>query len=502
MGKMNWQYLFDMKKSGEIKRLGLPFTTNSNTYFYDTGTGKVVKLTYEEGTILKGLFDESISVKQLIDKLSILENPDEFLNSLIEENLLMNPHCDRFVSLDNSMDEDNLRIRHLIIELTGKCNMRCKYCIYNEYNDNNRDFNTEDITFDIAKKAVDYAYMHRHPENFAVTFYGGEPLINYEVMKQVINYCLEKIKDSDLSFSLTTNLTLMTEEIAGFLAQVPNLSILISLDGPEDIHNSARIYANNKPSFEDAFNGLKILVAAVNKFKNTTLGFNCVFFPPYSKEKFDRINDFFESLDFIPLEMNVRASYPRRNTIPNSLLEYEQDKEKIDWVDWAHNKGKNRNFLENYMNLYSEVLKTSLAKIHHRFLIDKPLNLIYHNGCCIPGQRRLYVCTDGTYKVCERVGSVPNIGHVDVGLDIESIKKYYLKDYEEKSIEKCSQCWAVRLCDVCYADCYDENGLNFDVKDSYCDSVRSRYKNWLNYYHSMLEENIEIIEGISKIELV
>lgn len=67
-----------------------------------------------------------------------------------------------------------MQVQQLIIELTGKCNLRCKYCIYNDYYEENRDFNTSDISFETAKKAIDYAYAHRHPDHFSITFYGGE----------------------------------------------------------------------------------------------------------------------------------------------------------------------------------------------------------------------------------------------------------------------------------------------------------------------------------------
>lgn len=126
---------------------------------------------------------------------------------------------------------------------------------------------------------------------------------------------------------------------------------------------------------------------------------------------------------------------------------------------------------------------------------------IHYNGCCVPAKRRLYVCTDGTYKVCERIGNAPSIGHVDTGIDLDAITKFYLEEYEHKSIPDCSQCWAINLCDVCYAQCYDENGLNVEIKQKLCPQIRSRYIMWLQDYHELLETNPESIEEISKIEI-
>lgn len=225
-------------------------------------------------------------------------------------------------------------------------------------------------------------------------------------MKQCIDYALANLTECNLSFSFTTNLTLMTEEIADYLGLVPNLSIVLSMDGP--------------------------------------------------------------------------AEYPSKGTVPESYYLELQEKgydvnAPVNWFQWAESRSKNKDFITNRMNLYTNVLEASLTKIHNRPVFNEPINISYCNGCCIPGQRRLYVCTDGTYKVCERVGDSPSIGNVDNGVDTEAIKKYYLHEYEEKSIRNCSNCWALRLCDICYADCYDQNGINVQMKAGYCEEVRERY---------------------------
>lgn len=90
--------------------------------------------------------------------------------------------------------------------------------------------------------------------------------------------------------------------------------------------------------------------------------------------------------------------------------------------------------------------------------------------------------------------------NVDNGVDTEAIKKYYLHEYEEKSIRNCSNCWALRLCDICYADCYDQNGINVQMKAGYCEEVRERYKSWLIKYYETIENNIDLVKKIDDIE--
>lgn len=54
----------------------------------------------------------------------------------------------------------------------------------------------------------------------------------------------------------------------------------------------------------------------------------------------------------------------------------------------------------------------------------------YMSGCCIPGSRRYYVTTDGKYLICERLGSSPDIGNIETGLDVDKITYHYMKSYD------------------------------------------------------------------------
>lgn len=501
------EFLLKNKEVKDIARQGTIFSTRRSNYFYDAGTGKVIELDDEGFQVLHALFDKTVNIhefKRVLERIG--ENDAVKIAEFLEnENLLQNPVITNFISLEDSFEEDNLRCEQLIIELTGNCNMCCKYCIYNEHYEGNRNFNIENIDFVTAQKAIDYIYAHRNPEHLAITFYGGEPLLNYDIMKQCIDYCRENLKECNLSFSFTTNLTLMTEEKAEYFAKIPGLNIIASIDGPEEIHDKARVYRGNQPTFKDVFQGLKNISNAIRKYNNTTMIFNCVFMPPYTNEKFEKINEFFESLDFLPEDLKVQATYPSPGTVPESYIE-ELKSEGIDakrddnWVSWARKKAFNRDFLGNRRNLYSAPIETSLAHIHNRILYEKPMNLNFYNGCCVPGQRRLYLTTKGEYKICERVGNAPNIGNVNAGLDFSAIRKYYLSDYEKASISDCSNCWAIHLCDICYASCYDENGIDILKKRSLCKDVRERYKMWLTQYYEVLETSPERIEEIAKMQ--
>lgn len=503
---MDLEILAKLKESKEYRRLGKLFYTSQSAYLYDTGTGKVIELDQDARKLMEAFFDDNNCAEDFLATAGSISTIESICSFIEGEQLLSNPQVDEFVEINHRLAEANLECGQLIIELTGNCNLRCKYCIYNDFYEGNRSFNTSNIDFDTAKKAIDYVYAHRDPDHLAITFYGGEPLLNFNVMRQCIDYCLEKFGREKLSFSLTTNLTLMTKEIAEYLAQIPNMSITVSIDGPEEIHNMSRVKGRGQGSFRDAFSGLLNLSEAVNKYKRTMLMVSVVLMPPYTAERFNAINDFFESLDFLPENTEVRATYPRPGTISQSYIDDLHMKgleavEEINWMDWSRQKINLGNLLGEKKNLYASVLEYALARIHNRILYEKPLPNFYRNGCCIPGHRRLYVSTDGSYRVCERIGTAPVIGHVDTGLDAEAVIKSYIEAYDAESLPNCSQCWAINLCDICYASCYDEHGINMKEKMVRCEYTRSKFATWLQYYHELLETKPEIIQNISQIEL-
>lgn len=123
--------------------------------------------------------------------------------------------------------------------LTERCNHGCQYCHSSVVSMKRLD---TDMSEEIARQAVDMAFQTTSPW-MTIEFQGGEPTANWEVLKFIVNYGQEKnlLAKKDLSFSLVTNFSLMTDEKLDFLLE-NRVQICTSLDGPEDLHNSIRIY--------------------------------------------------------------------------------------------------------------------------------------------------------------------------------------------------------------------------------------------------------------------
>ena len=140
-----------------------------------------------------------------------------------------------------------------IFVLTNACNMKCVYC----QAQNGRSVPTGMMSKEIAKKAVDIALSS--PETYlSFEFQGGEPLLNFEIIKYIVKYTKSQKRKKIVEFNIVSNLTLMTEEIAEFVKE-HNIGISTSLDGDEALHNKNRMFRNNIGTYSSVINGMNIL---------------------------------------------------------------------------------------------------------------------------------------------------------------------------------------------------------------------------------------------------
>lgn len=148
------------------------------------------------------------------------------------------------------------RFKGLRIILTEKCNMKCTYCYVRrdvaEYKDMGRStlFKALDLLIDMNKN-----------DKISIQFSGGEPLRRFESVKESVYY-LEEAKNrgaiESVSYALETNATLISDEIAEFMA-AHRFVVAVSLDGPGEINDRCRIFKNNRGSFNRAIKGLQLL---------------------------------------------------------------------------------------------------------------------------------------------------------------------------------------------------------------------------------------------------
>jgi len=503
--------LDDLKRGLSFSRLGKTFQTLNQKYYYDTGTGKVLQCSDHIYQIFKCLEKTNFieSIKELgIPNAALNSAFKEIFDSVENENILQAPILNSFAGahIDSLERYVDYGLEHITLEMTERCNLRCDYCIYQDENDLFRGYGSEDMTFDIAQKAIDYAAAHSG-KDLAVTFYGGEPLLKMELVKECVAYCKEKLGNKNLTFAMTSNMILMTKEVAQYIAGIDNFIVTASIDGDKHIHDEHRVFSDGSGSFDAVMEGLKNYAEAVkqeNKKIEERLTLSMVLCPPYTNKKFDEIQKFFDTLVWLPRNVVKNASYVQyeRQEIPDisdtQMLSYEDVDPLGKWtMEQVHNN--NTNGISETFN--ANDFEKTLLRIHKRRLCQIPMDNAPFNACCVPASRRLYITSSGQFKVCEKIGLSPYVGDVYKGADLDTIRENYVDRYMLQSINQCKNCWAIHLCNVCYAECYDEEGIRMDGKYALYEGTRYGQEKALINYYSILESNPEALEHLNNISI-
>lgn len=508
------EFFEKLKENGPLKRLGKLFRTRNNGYIYDVGTSKVLQCEKLEYAILENIFEnngaQNLNALNLEDS-KLIAALDNVLNTITEENLLKAPKLTTFASVHSDFKalkgkiENNLE--QITLELTERCNLRCKYCIYSDENESYRGFDVHDMTWETAKAAIDYGLQHSG-KNLAITFYGGEPLLHFDLIKKCVEYSQKNARGKELGYSMTTNLTLMTKEIAEYLASINSFSVVCSIDGPKEIHDENRLTVNGKGSFDKAIQGLKYLVDAYGQKAEVYLLLSMVVSLPADDEKLSKMQQFFDELDWLPVKITKNLSYVASSADREKRLSRKPD-EKLDDIaeyvnplgDWTAENTVFDDKIDSNAIFTHSFMQAEYLKIHKRIILDEPTGYYGLNGCCIPASRRLYITVAGNFMICEKIGNSPYIGDVKSGIDWESVKKHYIDAYINEAKSICGDCWAIRLCGNCYIDCYDEKEFRPEYKRDQCDISLYQTEQELVYYHEMLERNPEKLKYLNDILL-
>ncbi len=443
MGKF---ILFWAPKIKRVLRMDLyKFTQGNSKYIYDSNINQIVKVDDAVYNILPFDMDR-------IDKENLLPEMREALNEIEEYrkeyNLFRPKKAQRiYIDFEDVKKKLNSNIHHLILNVTDRCNMRCKYCVYGEYY---KIGSTRRCTMSwkTAKRAIDFLLEKSElTRNFIVGFYGGEPLLEFELIKKIVLYAKERIKASGkkVRFSITTNGTIIDRDVARFLID-ENFSVLISIDGPEDVHDRYRIFRNGKGTWKKINKSLQRIRDIDEDFYMKHVGFSIVLAPPFELIK---VHDFFKRFN-----LSTNGSYivtiPNRNgttfydSFPKEIwLEYDKQIKKLRniMIDDLMNKKKTDRFIESFF------IRDLKRRWHDRMVGES--ELLNANGICIPGHQRTFIDVKGYIYPCEKLSYRLRIGHISRGFDLQRVKS--ILDSFINTCEKCYDCWLRRTCSICFS---------------------------------------------------
>lgn len=140
-----------------------------------------------------------------------------------------------------------------IFVVTTACNVDCVYCQAK----NAKSCQSYFMDKEIAERAVDIA-LASPSHNLVFEFQGGEPLLNYEIIKHIFEYAEANKKQHEISYNIVTNLTLLTDEMLEFFAE-NKFGISTSIDGPDFIHNLNRPFKTGGGTYEHTISSVKKL---------------------------------------------------------------------------------------------------------------------------------------------------------------------------------------------------------------------------------------------------
>ncbi|WP_242835729.1 Cys-rich peptide radical SAM maturase CcpM [Ruminiclostridium josui] len=462
----------------ESKPFIYPFCTAGGCYFYDVNKNRIIGVSKETYKYLDGKTNEL--------------NPDveQEINTLIKKGYLSDKKLKYILhpaskSLEYILDS---ALEKITLQVTQQCNLRCEYCIYSGDTGNyrNRSHQNKSMSFDMARKGIDFLIEHSQDSNrLNIGFYGGEPLLEFELIKKCVKYAKEQAEGKEISFSITTNATLLSEDIIKYLSE-NDIMLTISLDGPKEIHNKNRKFAGSGVgSFDKIMENLEILKERYPEYFNNIL-FNVVIDPTVD---FKCISEFFVNYDTVKdtIQMATLPStnYSNKNVTmsDNFRADYNYEFFKI----FLSKLGRlEKKYISNFNLSYFERLKNTYYE--KKALTTGLLDYGHPGGPCIPGQMRLFMNVDGVFYPCERVSEtseVMKIGTVEKGFDIEKCLK--ILNIGKITEQSCINCWAFRYCSQCAALADDTKELTSEKRLKQCVSAKRDVEEQMKEYCTLLE---------------
>lgn len=482
-------------------------TNNGNGYIFDNASGMVFPCNDAMYYVVSNIFEKSKEeIKEnLIEHFGINELESDKIYIHIE-GLVSNGYLYRnkeqhtFVAL-TEQDIIQTQLSQLILIVTENCNIRCKYCIYSDNYPHVKGYSNKRMSLETAKKAVDY-YMELHQKRIdsgfrrkpIITFYGGEPLLEFELMQQIVNYCKEKKYVP--RYFVTTNATLLNDEMINFIID-NEIIVTFSLDGFKENNDRNRTFSNSKGTFDVILDNVIKLQNEKKKRKIVqAISFSCCF---------DTYTDMCKVVDFF--DQHHQLFYPY-NIIYNEIGKYNTT--YYESCDIAYKEGKIKESpetLENTINILQKeflnyaVNGEQLDKVGLLYLFMGIVNIVWRSKgripenklACTPGSK-IAVSPDGEFYVCEKVSQICSIGNVDLGIDLNQVNELNNK-YLKIRNEHCKECTISRLCPVCFMHLAKDETLEFNAE--MCMNNKKSIPNMLKMVFSVLEKNPNAFDLLS-----
>lgn len=411
------------------------------------------KASDNETAYIEGNTDEIVNhLTEKYSKAAINEALED-INELIKDEALFTKDIYKDYIMDFKKRETV--VKALCLHIAHDCNLACKYCFAEEGEYHGR---RALMSFEVGKAALDFLIANSgNRRNLEVDFFGGEPLMNWEVVKELVKYgrSQEEPHNKKFRFTLTTNGVLLNDDILEF-ANREMSNIVLSIDGRAEVHDYMRPFRNGKGSYELVIP--KFIKTAESRNQN-----NYYVRGTFTHHNLDFSKDVLHLADLGFKQISVEP------VVAQDSEEYAIKKEDIPVI------------FEEYDKLAKEMIKREKEgegfNFFH-FMID------LEGGPCVA--KRLSGCGSGTeylavtpwgdlYPCHQFVGEDKFLmGNVNTGVTNTKIRDEF-KLCNVYAKDKCRECFARFYCSGgCAANSYNFHGSITDAYDIGCELQRKR----------------------------
>ena len=462
-----------------------PFTAAKRQFLYLVPSGGIFEIDEAARAVIEQVGQHGVAHDELIQALVAAgftaSDAESVISEMHQYRALVSPDAITEPVPDPPAD---FPLQTLVLNLTNQCNLSCQYCYeYGADKVATPEGKPKFMDFETAKASVDLLFRQSAGRrNVHITFFGGETLMNFPLLQKVVGYANEQATAQSrfVDFSLTTNATLLTPAIIGFLSD-NHIGVTVSMDGPKEMHDRLRVFSNGRGSYDiveprvralienhrtrpitarvTLTSGVSDVVHIFRHLKND-LGFHEVGFAPVttSPDRLYAIN-----------ERGMDGVLGQFQTLADEYLEFA---------------------LRGEMHGFSNVSDT-LAELHQGVSKSHP---------CGAGLGLVGIGPSGDIAPCHRfVDSDQHaLGHVSSGID-RAKQTDFLRRGNINAKYDCHTCWARPLCaGGCHHEAFVRYGDTGHPNLHYCDWIRQWTDLCLRIYGTIYAQNPEFLEHFAE----
>ncbi len=431
------------------------FNLKDDYFVLDIGSGvlhQIDKLAAEVIVKIQQKNSSSEIVEELTDyaQSEVLEVIAE-INSLRENNLLFTQD----VLTEYHPELSDTVVKALCLHIAHDCNMRCKYCFAEtgEYKIGQREL----MSVETGQAAVDFLVSKsKGRRNLEIDFFGGEPLMSFDTIVQIVEYAeIQADKfDKNIRYTLTTNGVLLTDKVLNFITK-NDIQLIMSHDGREAVHNKMRPFTAGKPSYQVVTERFKhALEKGVSDYhvRGTFTAYNTDFVQDIKH----LLAIGFKHISFEPVVTDPAEDYALGD---QHLEQVKKEYEKL---------------AEFYLECYQQ--GHPFTFFHFEVDLNQGPCLAKRLTGCGAGYDYLAVAPNGDFYPCHQFVGLPEfkLGNVvEKELNSEVAQRFLSAHIFNKPA--CKECWARYYCSGgCHADAfYRNNDLHQPVQYS-CELQKKR----------------------------